>query len=84
VLVHILQVANFEYVDEEEAEAARAEEARKQAEADRKFAEVTAAERAQYWDNLLKEKYEEQHIVEERTELGKGKRSRKQVLDISS
>jgi len=76
------KVANFEYVDEEEAEAARAEEARKQAEADRKFAEVTAAERAQYWDNLLKEKYEEQHIVEERTELGKGKRSRKQVVSV--
>ena len=76
-------MANFEYVDEEEAEAARAEEARKQAEADRKCAEVTAAERAQYWDSLLKDKYEEPHI-EERTELGKVKRSRKQVLDISS
>ena len=55
-------MANFEYVDEEEAEAARAEEARKQAEADRKCAEVTAAERAQYWDSLLKDKYEEPHI----------------------
>ena len=69
-------MANFEYVDEEEAEAARAEEARKQAEVDHKCAEVTAAERAQYWDSLLKDKYEEPHI-EERTELGKGKRSRK-------
>ncbi|XP_057845926.2 CHD3-type chromatin-remodeling factor PICKLE [Cryptomeria japonica] len=73
------KVANFEYIDKEEAEAARAEEARKQAEADRKFAEVTAAERAKYWDDLLKDKYVEQK-VETFTELGKGKRSRKQLV----
>ncbi|KAH9321135.1 hypothetical protein KI387_015774, partial [Taxus chinensis] len=75
------KVANFEYIDEEEAEAARAEEARKQAEADRKFAEETAAERARYWDDLLKDKFVE-HKVDTFTELGKGKRSRKQLVAI--
>eukprot|EP01018_Ginkgo_biloba_P007663 Gb_18673 [translate_table: standard] len=73
------KVANFEYVDEEEAAAARAEEARKQAEADRQFAEAGAAERAHYWDELLKDKYDEQRL-ETFTELGKGKRSRKQIV----
>ncbi|KAJ1698567.1 hypothetical protein LUZ63_007079 [Rhynchospora breviuscula] len=63
------KVASFEFVDEAKAAAAR-EESRRQAE--------KAASRANYWEELLKDKYEVQK-VEEYTSMGKGKRSRKQM-----
>lgn len=64
-----LQVANFEYIDEAKALAEKEEARRKAAE---------AAKSANYWDELLKDKYDVQK-VEEHTAMGKGKRSRKQV-----
>jgi hypothetical protein len=63
------QVANFEYIDEEKAK----EEARRKA-----AAEAANSQRAGYWEELLKDKYDVQK-VEEHTTMGKGKRSRKQV-----
>ncbi|KAG8093796.1 hypothetical protein GUJ93_ZPchr0012g21180 [Zizania palustris] len=63
------KVANFEYIDE--AKALAEKEARKKAEAE-------ASDRANYWDRLLKDKYDVQK-VEEHTTMGKGKRSRKQM-----
>lgn len=70
-------MANFEYI--EEVEAAAEEEAQKRA------AESTPAsnntERASYWEELLKDRYEEQK-VEEFNAMGKGKRSRKQVCTV--
>jgi DNA-binding protein H-NS len=63
------QVANFEYIDEEKAK----EEARRKA-----AAEAANSERAGYWEQLLKDRYDVQK-VEEHTNMGKGKRSRKQV-----
>ncbi|XP_078157848.1 chromatin remodeling factor CHD3 (PICKLE) isoform X4 [Carex rostrata] len=62
------KVASFEFVDEAKAAAAR-EESRRQAE---------KASRANYWEELLKDKFEVQK-VEEHTSMGKGKRSRKQM-----
>uniref|UniRef100_A0A0D9WMM4 CHD3-type chromatin-remodeling factor PICKLE n=1 Tax=Leersia perrieri TaxID=77586 RepID=A0A0D9WMM4_9ORYZ len=67
------KVANFEYIDEAKALAAKEEEARKKAEA-----EAANSDRANYWDNLLKDRYDVQK-VEEHTTMGKGKRSRKQM-----
>nr|CAB3469615.1 unnamed protein product [Digitaria exilis] len=64
-----LQVANFEYIDEAKALAEKEEARRKAAE---------AAKSANYWDELLKDKYDVQK-VEEHTAMGKGKRSRKQM-----
>uniref|UniRef100_J3MBV3 Uncharacterized protein n=1 Tax=Oryza brachyantha TaxID=4533 RepID=J3MBV3_ORYBR len=66
------KVANFEYIDEAKALAAK-EEARKKAEA-----EAANADRQNYWDKLLKDRYDVQK-VEENTSMGKGKRSRKQM-----
>jgi DNA-binding protein H-NS len=63
------QVANFEYIDEEKAK----EEARRKA-----ATEAANSERAGYWEQLLKDRYDVQK-VEEHTNMGKGKRSRKQV-----
>ncbi|KAL6606072.1 hypothetical protein ACP70R_041725 [Stipagrostis hirtigluma subsp. patula] len=65
------KVANFEYIDEAKALAAK-EEAR------RKAAEAANSERANYWEDLLKDRYDVQK-VEEHTSMGKGKRSRKQM-----
>ncbi|XP_011622141.1 CHD3-type chromatin-remodeling factor PICKLE isoform X2 [Amborella trichopoda] len=73
------KVANFEYIDEEEATAAREEEAKKQTEIKQQAENM--AERARYWEELLKGKYEE-HRLEEFTALGKGKRSRKQMVSV--
>lgn len=67
-------MANFEYIDEVEAAA---EEAAKRASMESKPV-ASNLERASYWEELLKDKYEE-HKVEEFKTLGKGKRSRKQV-----
>ncbi|XP_074276620.1 CHD3-type chromatin-remodeling factor PICKLE-like isoform X2 [Silene latifolia] len=71
------KVANFEYVDE--VEAAAEEEAQKAA-ADAKN-NTNTSERTTYWEDLLKDKYEVQ-IVEEFNSLGKGKRSRKQMVSV--
>lgn len=67
------QVANFEYIDEAKAQAEKEEEARRKA-----AAEAENSERLNYWDELLKDRYDVQK-VEEHTAMGKGKRSRKQV-----
>lgn len=74
-----MQVANFKYIDE--AEAAAKEAAQKAAAAENKNT-VNNLERSTYWEDLLKDKYEV-HKVEEFNSLGKGKRSRKQVLLVS-
>ncbi|XP_062228270.1 CHD3-type chromatin-remodeling factor PICKLE-like [Phragmites australis] len=66
------KVANFEYIDEAKALAAKEEARRKAA------AEAANSARANYWDELLKDKYDVQK-VEEHTTMGKGKRSRKQM-----
>lgn len=71
----MFQVANFEYIDE--AEAAAEEEAQKPA-VETKSA-ISNSERTSYWEELLKDRYEV-HKIEEFNALGKGKRSRKQVL----
>lgn len=68
------QVANFEYVDEAELAA---EEETPVPPAENK-ASVNSSERASYWEDLLRDKYEV-HKIEEFNAMGKGKRSRKQV-----
>lgn len=68
-------MANFEYIDE--AKAVAEEEAQKAA-IDNKTT-MNNSERTNYWEELLKDSYEVQK-VEEFNALGKGKRSRKQVL----
>ncbi|KAL8489894.1 hypothetical protein ACS0TY_025689 [Phlomoides rotata] len=60
-----MTVANFEYVDE--AELAAEEET-----------PAENSERAGYWEDLLRDKFEV-HKIEEFNSMGKGKRSRKQV-----
>ncbi|WCJ30367.1 Chromodomain-helicase-DNA-binding protein 5 [Euphorbia peplus] len=70
------KVANFEYIDE--AEAAAEEAAQKEAAEARS---VDNSEKPNYWEDLLKDKYEE-HKVEEFSSLGKGKRSRKQMVSV--
>lgn len=71
-------MANFEYI--EEAEAVAAEEARKSAVDDKPT--VSNTEKTNFWEELLRDSYEV-HKVEEFNALGKGKRSRKQVLHFS-
>jgi hypothetical protein len=71
-------VANFEYI--EEAEAVAVEEAQKST-VDNKPT-VNNTEKTNYWEELLRDSYEV-HKVEEFNALGKGKRSRKQVLYFS-
>ena len=71
------QVANFDYINEEDAAAAAAEEAEREARA-KLEAEMEGQGRAQFWDTLLKDRAVEQK-EEEFEELGKGKRSRRQV-----
>lgn len=68
-------MANFEYVDEAEA-GAEVEEPVAPVE---NKATVNNSERASYWEDLLRDKYEV-HKTEEFNSMGKGKRSRKQVL----
>ncbi|XP_009398541.2 CHD3-type chromatin-remodeling factor PICKLE [Musa acuminata AAA Group] len=70
------KVANFEYIDEVEAAAAEEEESKKQLPNEK--ASNSNTDRANYWDELLKDRYEVQQI-EEFTSMGKGKRSRKQM-----
>lgn len=64
------KVANFEYIDEAKALAAK-EEARRKAEAE------AASNKANYWEELLKDRCVEQEVEE--IAMGKGKRSRKQM-----
>lgn len=77
----ILQVANFEYIDKVDDNATAVEEASRQSIANKDNA--TNSERANYWEDLLKERYEV-HQIEEFAALGKRKRSRKQVFPICS
>ncbi|BAT78110.1 CHD3-type chromatin-remodeling factor [Vigna angularis] len=69
------KVANFEYVDEAEAAA---EEAAAQ---ERALENVNSSERTHYWEELLRDKYQE-HKVEEFNALGKGKRNRKLMVSV--
>ncbi|KAL2346668.1 hypothetical protein Fmac_000668 [Flemingia macrophylla] len=68
------KVANFEYVDE--AEAAAEEAAQKRA-----METMNSSERTHYWEELLRDKYQE-HKVEEFNALGKGKRNRKLMVSV--
>ncbi|XP_058203375.1 CHD3-type chromatin-remodeling factor PICKLE-like isoform X3 [Rhododendron vialii] len=69
------KVANFEYIDE--VQAAAEEQARKASIENT----TTYSERANYWEDLLKDKYEV-NKVEEFNAMGKGKRSRKQMVSV--
>nr|XP_016476517.1 PREDICTED: CHD3-type chromatin-remodeling factor PICKLE [Nicotiana tabacum] len=71
------KVANFEYIEEAEATA---EEEAPPAPMENK-ATVNNSERATYWEELLRDKYEV-HQVEEFNAMGKGKRSRKQMVSV--
>ncbi|KAL0291025.1 UNVERIFIED_CONTAM: CHD3-type chromatin-remodeling factor PICKLE [Sesamum angustifolium] len=71
------KVANFEYVDEAELAA---EEETPVPPAENK-ASVNSSERASYWEDLLRDKYEV-HKIEEFNAMGKGKRSRKQMVSV--
>ncbi|KAK9280656.1 hypothetical protein L1049_014353 [Liquidambar formosana] len=71
------KVANFEYIDE--AEAAAEEEARK-ASMENKTT-INNSDRPGYWEELLRDRYEV-HKIEEFNALGKGKRSRKQMVSV--
>lgn len=70
----MFQVANFEYIEEAEATP---EEDIPTPPLENK-ATVLNSERATYWEELLRDRYE-MHKVEEFNGMGKGKRSRKQV-----
>jgi chromodomain-helicase-DNA-binding protein 4 len=72
------KVANFEYIDEVEAEG-KEEEAVPSAEFRSNI--NTNSEKASYWEELLKDRFEV-HKVEELNTLGKGKRSRKQMVSV--
>ncbi|CAK8569972.1 unnamed protein product [Lathyrus sativus] len=65
------KVANFEYIDEAEA-------AEEKSEIEGKFS-VSGSEGKSYWEELLKDRYQE-HKVEELNVLGKGKRNRPKFL----
>ncbi|KAG8375831.1 hypothetical protein BUALT_Bualt10G0141200 [Buddleja alternifolia] len=71
------KVANFEYVDETELTA---EEETPVPPTENK-ASANNPERATYWEDLLRDKYEVQKI-EEFNAMGKGKRSRKQMVSV--
>ena len=74
----MLQVANFEYI--EEAETVAKEEAQKVA-VENKYT-MNNSERTSYWEELLRDRYEV-HKVDEFNAVGKGKRGRKQVFVLS-
>lgn len=71
------KVANFEYIDE--AETIAAQEVRRAAEENK--TNINSSEKTNYWEELLKDRYEVQK-VEEFNALGKGKRSRKQMVSV--
>ncbi|CAL5335517.1 unnamed protein product [Camellia sinensis] len=74
----LIKVANFEYIDEVEAAAAE-EEARK-ASTENKTT-TNNPDRTSYWEESLKDRYEEQK-VEEFNAMSKGNRSRKQMVSV--
>ncbi|KAF5949591.1 hypothetical protein HYC85_011584 [Camellia sinensis] len=74
----LIKVANFEYIDEVEAAAAE-EEARK-ASTENKTT-TNNPDRASYWEESLKDRYEEQKVEEFNT-MSKGNRSRKQMVSV--
>lgn len=71
------KVANFEYIDE--ADAIAEEKAQKAAMENK--SSMSNSERSNFWEELLKDSYEV-HKVEEFSALGKGKRSRKQMVSV--
>ncbi|XP_076940431.1 CHD3-type chromatin-remodeling factor PICKLE-like [Bidens hawaiensis] len=71
------KVANFEYIDETES---RMEEEIEEPLAENKSA-ANNVERSSYWEELLKDRYEV-HKIEEFNSMGKGKRSRKQMVSV--
>ncbi|KAK8660697.1 hypothetical protein V6N13_051612 [Hibiscus sabdariffa] len=71
------KVANFEYKEEEEIVAE--EEAQKLVMENKNT--MNSSERTSYWEELLRDRYEVQK-VEEFNALGKGKRSRKQMVSV--
>ncbi|CAH9086176.1 unnamed protein product [Cuscuta europaea] len=71
------KVANFEYIDEAEA---KAEEEVPTSPVEDKAA-LNNSERASFWEELLRDRYEV-HKVEELNAMGKGKRSRKQMVSV--
>ncbi|ONK60438.1 uncharacterized protein A4U43_C08F18460 [Asparagus officinalis] len=77
-LLKAFKVANFEYIDEIEAAAAAAKEELERKKSINEKASGSNSDRSNYWDDLLKDRYEI-HQVEEFTAMGKGKRSRKQM-----
>ncbi|XP_024544547.1 CHD3-type chromatin-remodeling factor PICKLE [Selaginella moellendorffii] len=74
-LLKAFKVANFEYVNHGKG---RKEEAFRESEADYEAEHLSSTERLKYWESLLKERFEKKHVQEQ--EMGKGKRSRKQVV----
>ncbi|GAB2275370.1 hypothetical protein Dimus_010129 [Dionaea muscipula] len=71
------KVANFEYIDEVEAAA----EAEAQKVSLENKSVVNNAERTTFWEELLRDRFEV-HKSEEFNSLGKGKRSRKQMVSV--
>ncbi|KAK4769193.1 hypothetical protein SAY86_027343 [Trapa natans] len=71
------KVANFEYIDD--VDTGEEEEAQKVNEDSKSIPGYT--DRTSYWEDLLKDKYVE-HKTEEFNALGKGKRSRKQMVSV--
>ncbi|XP_059076151.1 CHD3-type chromatin-remodeling factor PICKLE isoform X4 [Cryptomeria japonica] len=75
------KVANFEYVDEEKEAAVIAEEMNNQ-EMDHQSTHICAADKAKYWDDLLK-RNDEQQQTQAITVLGKRKHCHKQVDSLA-
>lgn len=71
------KVANFEYIDEVEA---RAEAEESVADLENK-SNASNIDRTSYWEDLLHDRFEV-HKVEELNAMGKGKRSRKQMVSV--
>lgn len=68
-------MANFEYIDEVESGA----EVEEPVAIEENKATTNNSERASFWEDLLRDRYEV-HKVEEINSMGKRKRRRKQVL----
>ncbi|KAJ9559392.1 hypothetical protein OSB04_014006 [Centaurea solstitialis] len=71
------KVANFEYIEEAES---RVEEEIQEPLAENRSGANTV-EKSSYWEELLKDRYEV-HKIEEFNSMGKGKRSRKQMVSV--
>ncbi|XP_047325059.1 CHD3-type chromatin-remodeling factor PICKLE-like [Impatiens glandulifera] len=71
------KVANYNYVDEEE----KGKEDEQPVQPAEDISAINNPEKASYWEELLKDRYEV-HKVDELNAMGKGKRSRKQMLHI--